>query len=49
MPRLVPESRDPNPGPLDLISVVLSFVALLPFVWAIKTAAHDGLSVTVGR
>ncbi|MDH6196463.1 DHA2 family multidrug resistance protein-like MFS transporter [Mycobacterium frederiksbergense] len=46
-PRLVPESRDPNPGPLDLISVVLSFTAMLPFVWAIKTAAHDGLSAVV--
>jgi MFS transporter, DHA2 family, multidrug resistance protein len=46
-PRLVPESRDPNPGPLDPISVVLSFTAMLPFVWAIKTAAHDGLSAAV--
>lgn len=46
-PRLVPESRDPNPGPLDLTSVMLSFVALLPLVWAIKTAAHDGLSPLV--
>jgi DHA2 family multidrug resistance protein-like MFS transporter len=46
-PRLVPESRDPHPGPLDLISVLLSFVTLLPLVWAIKTAAHDGLSVVV--
>ncbi|MBU9767011.1 MFS transporter [Mycobacterium sp. TNTM28] len=46
-PRLVPESRDPNPGPLDLISVTLSFTAMLPFVWAVKTAAHDGLSVLV--
>ncbi|CAJ1578945.1 efflux MFS transporter LfrA [[Mycobacterium] wendilense] len=47
-PRVVPESRDPNPGPLDLISVTLAFVAMLPFVWAIKVAAHDGLSaVTV--
>lgn len=46
-PKLVPESRDPNPGPLDLFSVVLSFVAMLPLVWAIKTAAHDGLSVLV--
>lgn len=46
-PRLVPESRDPNPGPLDLISVLLSFVAMLPLVWGIKTAAHDGLSITV--
>lgn len=46
-PRLVPESRDPNPGPLDLTSVMLSFTAMLPFVWAIKTAAHDGPSVVV--
>ncbi|MCF6387644.1 efflux MFS transporter LfrA [Mycobacterium sp. MBM] len=46
-PKLVPESRDPNPGPLDLISVALSFVAMLPLVWAIKTAAHDGLSVLI--
>ncbi|CAN5476036.1 efflux MFS transporter LfrA [soil metagenome] len=46
-PRLVPESRDPNPGPLDPISVVLSFVAMLPFVWAIKTVAHDGPSTAV--
>lgn len=46
-PKLVPESCDPNPGPLDLISVAMSFVALLPFVWAIKTGAHDGLSAGV--
>ena len=42
-PRLVPESRDPNPGPLDPISVLLSLTTMLPLVWAIKTAAHDGL------
>jgi MFS transporter, DHA2 family, multidrug resistance protein len=46
-PRLVPESRDPNPGPLDLTSVVLSLVTMLPLVWAIKTVAHDGLSMAV--
>lgn len=43
-PKLVPESRDPNPGPLDAVSVLLSLVSILPVVWAIKTAAHDGLS-----
>lgn len=47
-PRLVPESRDPSPGPVDLLSVTLSFTAMLPFVWAVKTVAHDGFSVTVG-
>lgn len=46
-PRLVPESRDPNPGPLDPTSVVLSLTTMLPFVWAVKTAAHDGFSVLV--
>jgi DHA2 family multidrug resistance protein-like MFS transporter len=46
-PRLVPESRDPNPGPLDLASVLLSFATMLPLVWAIKTAAHDGFSTAV--
>ncbi|MET4427936.1 efflux MFS transporter LfrA [Mycolicibacterium sp. 624] len=47
-PRLVPESRDPNPGPLDPTSVVLSLTTMLPLVWAIKSGAHDGLSWMVG-
>lgn len=46
-PKLVPESRDPNPGPVDAISVLLSLTTMLPVVWAIKTAAHDGLSTSV--
>lgn len=44
-PRLVPESRDPNPGPLDLLSVLLTLTTMLPIVWAVKSAAHDGFSV----
>lgn len=43
-PKLVPESRDPNPGPVDPTSVLLSLTTMLPLVWAVKTAAHDGLS-----
>jgi len=43
-PKLVPESRDPDPGPLDPISVLLSLTTMLPIVWAIKTIAHDGVS-----
>lgn len=43
-PALVPESRDPNPGPVDAVSVLLSLTTILPVVWAVKTAAHDGLS-----
>src|ERR1700712_2688168 len=47
-PRLVPESRDPNPGPLDLFSVLLTLTTMLPVVWAIQSAAHDALSWLVG-
>jgi DHA2 family multidrug resistance protein-like MFS transporter len=43
-PRLVPESCDPHPGPVDPVSVVLSLTTMAPLVWAIKTGAHDGLS-----
>lgn len=47
-PRLVPESRDPSPGPVDPLSVLLSLTTMLPLVWAVKTGAHDGLSWLVG-
>ncbi|MET0457117.1 MAG: efflux MFS transporter LfrA [Mycobacterium sp.] len=43
-PRLVPESRDPSPGPLDMVSVLLTLTTMLPVVWGIKSAAHDGFS-----
>jgi len=43
-PRLVPESRDPNPGPVDLVSVALTLTTMLPIVWAVKAASHDGVS-----
>ncbi|MGA9714887.1 MAG: MFS transporter [Aeromicrobium sp.] len=39
---LLPESRDPAPGPFDLAAIVLSLTAMLPFVYGIKTVAHDG-------
>jgi len=44
-PALVPESRDPAPGPLDPVSVVLSLLAMLGIVWAIKEFAHDGVGI----
>ncbi|MBC7591032.1 MAG: MFS transporter [Salinibacterium sp.] len=43
VPVLVPESRDPHPGPFDLVSILLSMAALTPFVYAIKTVATDGV------
>jgi MFS transporter, DHA2 family, multidrug resistance protein len=41
VPVLVPEYRDPNPSRLDVPSVVLSMVTMLPIVWAIKRAAEQ--------
>ncbi|GHG67908.1 MFS transporter [Streptomyces griseocarneus] len=42
--KLLPESRDPSPGPWDLISVVLSMVGIVAVVYAIKEAATHGLT-----
>ncbi|MFI9581685.1 MFS transporter [Streptomyces sp. NPDC052236] len=41
--RLLPESRDPNPGPWDLISVALSLIGMVSVVYAVKEAAAYGL------
>ncbi|WP_253202215.1 MFS transporter [Subtercola sp. PAMC28395] len=43
-PLLIPESRDPNPGKLDLVSIGLSLVMLVPIVYAIKEFAIEGFS-----
>ncbi|NGO41695.1 MFS transporter [Streptomyces ureilyticus] len=41
--KLLPESRNPEPGPWDLISVFLSLVGMVGIVYGIKeTAAHGG-------
>ena len=40
--RLVPESRDPNPGALDSRGVLLSIAGLVSFVWAVIEAPHRG-------
>lgn len=41
-PLLVPESRDPAPGRIDPISILLSMAAMIPVVYAIKSFAVDG-------
>ncbi|MFI7292519.1 MFS transporter [Streptomyces sp. NPDC050121] len=47
--RTLPESRTPNPGPWDLVSVVLSLVGMIGIVYAVKEAATHGLTwVSVG-
>lgn len=40
-PFLLPESRDPEPGPFDPLSSVLSIVGLIGVVYALKTAAKS--------
>ncbi|WP_419665614.1 MFS transporter [Streptomyces sp. 2-1] len=41
---ILPESRDPSPGRLDPLSVVLSVGGLIAVVYAIKEAAKDGVA-----
>ena len=45
-PRLVPESKDPHPGPFDPLSAVLSMATMLPLVYAVKLVAEHGASIT---
>ncbi|MEU0333667.1 MFS transporter [Streptomyces sp. NPDC006193] len=44
--RTLPESRNPDPGPWDLVSVVLSLAGMICLVYAVKEAATDGLTPT---
>lgn len=41
-PFLVPESKDPSPGNVDYISIILSIATMLPIVFAIKNLAKGG-------
>ncbi|MGB3414315.1 MAG: MFS transporter [Microbacteriaceae bacterium] len=43
-PWIVPESRDSAPGPIDLISMMLSVLALAPLAFGIKSLASNGLN-----
>lgn len=43
-PALIPESRDPNPGRVDLPSIVLSLLVMVPVVYGIKILATHGLA-----
>jgi DHA2 family multidrug resistance protein-like MFS transporter len=47
-PLLVPESRDPNPGRIDPISILFSMGAMIPVVYAIKSLATDGPTLGAG-
>ncbi|GAA1983427.1 MFS transporter [Isoptericola halotolerans] len=43
-PIVLPESKDPAPGPLDPVSVALAMVTMTPLVWAIKETASYGVT-----
>ncbi|WP_415948673.1 MFS transporter [Streptomyces sp. KLOTTS4A1] len=45
--KLLPESKNPAPGPWDLPSVALSLVGMVAVVYAIKEAAAHGFDLTV--
>ena len=44
-PVLVPESRDPDPGPIDPVNTLLVLITLVPVLVAIKSMARDGVSL----
>ena len=44
--RVVPDSRDPEPGSFDLLGAILSAAALIIFVWAIIEAPSRGWAST---
>ncbi len=44
-PLLVPESRDPHPGRIDPLSILLSLTTMVPIVYAIKEFAVHGPGV----
>ncbi|GII00410.1 MFS transporter [Planobispora takensis] len=39
---VLPESRNPNPGRIDLVSVPMSIVGVIAVIYALKEAAHGG-------
>jgi len=44
--RMLPESRNPSPGPWDLVSVALSLLGMVGLVYAVKEAAAHGVTWT---
>ena len=43
---LLPESRNPSPGPFDVLSAGLSIGGILPLVYGLKVIGAEGLGVT---
>ncbi len=47
-PWLLPESKDPNAGRMDLMSAALSLAAVLAVIYSLKRTAEDGPSTIAG-
>ncbi|MDQ2690085.1 MAG: MFS transporter, partial [Chloroflexota bacterium] len=47
-PILLPESRNPHPGRIDLLSILLSLATMVPIVYGIKELAVAGFTPLVG-
>ncbi|MER5885842.1 MFS transporter [Streptomyces sp. NPDC001941] len=45
--KLIPESKNPAPGPWDLASVALSLIGMIAVVYAVKEAAAKGFGADV--
>lgn len=41
-PIIISESRDPDPGPFDLLGAALSLAAVLPVIYGVKKIAENG-------
>ncbi len=48
VPLLVPESKDPAPGRIDPVGILLSMLAFVPVVYAIKEISVHGVSAMLG-
>lgn len=44
-PVLLPEYRDPEAGPIDILSAVLSLATILPIIYGLKELARYGVAV----
>ena len=42
---LLPESRNVDGSPIDMVSALMSVAAIVPVVYAVKTLAHEGVSI----
>lgn len=42
---VLPESRNPSPGPFDVLSAALSIVGILPLVYGLKVIGTEGVSL----